>query len=401
MEVYKYTIQNVAGQITRGEIQGHNKDDAISRLLKEGYTILRLKRKYINLVDKPLYQSYSSKIRMLIVMVNQLNVMTSSGLTLVNSVHSMAEHTDDRRMKKILNNLYFNLYYGNSMQDSLDPKVFPKFFIHIIGIGETSGNLEEALSSLSLYYSKDLAFYHKIKNILAYPFILLLTSIITLLFTTNFLVPNFIVFLEDGMSSLPWYSRVLLGFSASLQNLWSIILILILTSLLLLIKRSHWIIGNTYVSLIQLNFPIVGKLKIKRTLLKFFKNLEVILSSGSNLSHGINFLLQQHNCPVFRKTLYNIQSEITKGGKFSEALSLEKNYFSPLIVNMVAAGEKSGNLNFVLGNITEYLQEDLDHKTKRFVALLEPGLIVLMSLFVGGILISIMVPLFSSYGFMV
>jgi len=130
------------------------------------------------------------------------------------------------------------------------------------------------------------------------------------------------------------------------------------------------------------------------------KNLEVIISSGSNLSYGINFLSKNHTNLLFRQSLNNIQAEIAKGSKLSEALSTENLYFSTLIVNMINAGERSGDIVFVLGKITEYLQEDLDQKTKKFIALLEPGLIIFMAVIVGGILISVMMPIFSSYEFM-
>ena len=130
------------------------------------------------------------------------------------------------------------------------------------------------------------------------------------------------------------------------------------------------------------------------------KNLEVIISSGSNLSYGINFLCINHNNLIFQQSLKNIHGEISKGSKFSEALKTEKVYFSTLIVNMINAGERSGNLIFVLSKITDYLQEDLDQKTKKFIALLEPSLIIFMAVIVGAILISVMIPIFSSYEFM-
>ncbi|NBG88795.1 type II secretion system F family protein [Isachenkonia alkalipeptolytica] len=400
MEIYKYTILKNSGEILQGEIQGYNRKDAISRLLNDDHTILKIRRKYLNLVDKPLYESYTKRIKLLILMVNQLKVMTSSGLSIMESIKSMEEHTDDRTMKKILKNIYSNLYYGNSMKDSLDPKVFPDFFIHIIGVGETSGNLEEALHSLSLYYTRDLTFYHKLKNMLIYPTILLFFSFIMLLVTTNFLIPNFIVFLEDGVNSLPWYSRVVFSLSSFIQRLWPIILSLLLIFVFIFYNKSRWFLKHKIFSLLLLKTPIISKLLIKRTLLKFIKNLEVILLSGSNLTYALKFLQEQNNNPMFQKALNSIQADISKGHKFSEALNNEETYFSSLIVNMVAAGEKSGDLVFVLGKISEYLQEDLDQKTKRFIALLEPGLIVFMAVFVGLILVSVMVPIFSSYEFM-
>lgn len=400
MEIYKYTILKNSGEILQGEIQGYNRKDAMSRLLNDDHTILKIRRKYLNLVDKPLYESYTKRIKLLILMVNQLKVMTSSGLSIMESIKSMEEHTDDRTMKKILKNIYSNLYYGNSMKDSLDPKVFPDFFIHIIGVGETSGNLEEALHSLSLYYTRDLTFYHKLKNMLIYPTILLFFSFIMLLVTTNFLIPNFIVFLEDGMNSLPWYSRVVFSLSSFIQRLWPIILSLLLIFVFIFYNKSRWFLKHKIFSLLLLKTPIISKLLIKRTLLKFIKNLEVILLSGSNLTYALKFLQEQNNNPMFQKALNSIQADISKGHKFSEALNNEETYFSSLIVNMVTAGEKSGDLVFVLGKISEYLQEDLDQKTKRFIALLEPGLIVFMAVFVGLILVSVMVPIFSSYEFM-
>ncbi len=400
MKIYKYKILKDSGKIIKGEIQGYSKEDAISRLLMEKHTILNINRKFINYLDKPIYQSYTNRIERLLLILNQLQVMTSSGLPLMESIKSMEEHTDDRILKKILKSIHSNLYYGNSLKNSLDPLVFPSFFIHIIGIGESSGNLVESLNSLSLYYSKDLEFYHKIKSLLYYPAILLVLSIITLFVTTNFIVPNFIVFLEDGLSSLPWYSRIIITISSFIQEVWHILFTMILVFGFLIYKKTHWYINKKLISLIALKTPIISKLLIKRTLLKFMKNLEVIINSGSTLSYGLDFLSENHNNPLFQRSLRNIQGEILKGSKFSEALKTENVYFSTLIINMINAGERSGNLVFVLGKITEYLQEDLDQKTKKFIALLEPSLIVFMAVVVGGILVSVMMPIFSSYEFM-
>lgn len=400
MKVYKYEVLNASGAKINGEIQGYNQEDAISRLLMEGYIILKINRKLINYLDKPIYQSHSKNIELLLLMVSQLRVMTSSGLSIMDSVKSMEEHTDDRIMKKVLKSIYNNLYYGNTFRNSLDPKVFPAFFIHIIGIGETTGNLEEALNSLYSYYTKDLEFYHKLKNMLYYPVILLILSIITLFVTTNFIVPNFIVFIEGGVNSLPWYSRAVFVFSSFLQKFWHILLVTLATFLIIVFKKKTWFLKTKFFSIIMLKTPIISRLLIKRTLLKFIKNLEVILRSGSNLSYGIDFLFLNHTNPQFQKVLGNIQDKISKGNTFSDALKSETDYFSSLIVNMISAGEKSGNLPFVLGKITEYLQEDLDQKTKKFIALLEPGLILFMAIIVGSILVSVMVPIFSSYEYM-
>jgi len=400
MEIYKYRILKNTGEIIRGEVRGYNKEDAISRLLMENCTVLKINRKIINYLDKPLFVPYASRIKRLLLILNQLKVMISSGLSLTESIKSMEEHTDDRNMKKVLSNLHSNLYYGNSLKDSLDPTFFPAFFIHVIGIGESSGKLEETLNSLSLYYTKDLEFYNKLKNMLYYPAILLGLSIITLLVTTNFIIPNFISFLEDGIDSLPWYSRMIFTISSIMQEFWYLILSLIFLIVFAFYKKSSWLINKKIFSLILLKTPIISNLLIKRTLLKFMKNLEVIISSGSNLSYGINFLSKNHTNLLFRQSLNNIQAEIAKGSKLSEALSTENLYFSTLIVNMINAGERSGDIVFVLGKITEYLQEDLDQKTKKFIALLEPGLIIFMAVIVGGILISVMMPIFSSYEFM-
>lgn len=400
MEVYRYKILKDSGEIFTGKIKGYSKDDAISRLLMENYTVLKINRKIINYLDKPIYQPYSTKIERLLLLINQLQVMTSSGIPIIESIRSMEEHTDDRTMKKVLNSIHSNLYYGNSLKNSLDPKVFPAFFIHVIGIGESSGNLENSLNSLSQYYSKDLDFYHKLKTMLYYPLILLVLSIVTLFITTNFIVPNFIVFLEDGVNSLPWYSRIIFSISSLVQELWHLILAMFLVLGLIIYKKFSWFSNKKVYSIIMLKTPIISKLLIKRTQLKFMKNLEVIISSGSNLSYGINFLCINHNNLIFQQSLKNIHGEISKGSKFSEALKTEKVYFSTLIVNMINAGERSGNLIFVLSKITDYLQEDLDQKTKKFIALLEPSLIIFMAVIVGAILISVMIPIFSSYEFM-
>ena len=401
MEVYKYRILKDSGEIVRGEIQGYSKNDVISRLLMDNCTILEVKRKMFNFLYKPIFRSYTSKIEGLLLITNQLKVMTSSGLSIIESVKFIEENIDDRNMKKTLKSIYSNLHYGNSLKNSLDPKVFPIFFIHVIGIGEASGNLEEALKSLSDYYSKDLEFYHKLKNMLYYPAILLGLSFITLYFTTNFIVPNFMGFLEDGINSLPWYSRMVFNFSSLLQELWHI-LFLTLIILSFILHRNFQRFSNTKIfSLMMFKTPIISKLLIKRILLKFVKNLQVIIKSGSNLSYAISFLSKNHSNLFFRESLNNILLRIAKGNKFSEALKTEKRFFTPVIINMISAGERSGDLTFVLEKITEYLQDDLDQKTKKFISLLEPSLIVIMAIVVGGILISVMVPIFSSYEFMI
>jgi len=111
--------------------QGYSREDAISRLLKENYTVLKINRKIIHYLDKPLYIPYISRIKRLLLILNQLKVMISSGLSLTESIKSMEEHTDDRSTKKVLRSLHSNLYYGNSLKDSLDPNFFPAFFIQL------------------------------------------------------------------------------------------------------------------------------------------------------------------------------------------------------------------------------------------------------------------------------
>lgn len=334
-----------------------------------------------------------------IIFTKHLAVMLKSGLTITEALDIIYDQSEGK-LKKIIATVKESVSSGNSLSGSLGkfPKVFSSVFINSIYVGESSGTLDENLESVAASLTKDRELINKIKNAMFYPMIILFLAF-GLGIVMSFLVLPRIMPLFEGLGiELPATTRMLIWFSKIIEEhgreiFIGIVIFLISFSWLLRQKFSH---PATHYLILKV--PIVGDISRNKNLALFCNTLGTLLKSGLSIDRALDITQSAASNYYYKKSLAVISSKTGKGMKLSENLEKFKTLFPSLATNMVKIGERSGRLEETLFYLGGHYEDEVDTAVKRFSTAIEPMLLIFIGLFVGGLAMSIITPIYQLTG---
>lgn len=347
-----------------------------------------LKEALINLLPIPISEK--------IFFANNLRVMVKSGLSLTEAVHTLGLQTTNRRFKMILDKIQEGVEKGQTLSENLKkyPTIFNEFFANIVAAGEVSGNLEKSLSELSSQMQKDHALTSKIKSAMTYPTVILIASAGIVWGVLTYVVPNIVSMFKGMTIQLPIATRIVMAASDTLTQYgaWVILgLVIIGGSFFYLIKhqlRHPW-------HTVLIHLPIIGPISKKINLARFSRTLSSLLETDIPVVNSFEITSTVLNNVLYREAAIKIAEEIKKGVAIANTLALYPKLFPPLIVQMVAVGEKSGTIDELLKELANFYETEVDNVTASLSSIIEPILIIFLGGLIGGIALAIMTPIFS------
>ena len=262
----------------------------------------------------------------------------------------------------------------------------------MIAVGETSGRLDEALNSAAIYIDRDYQAREKLKTAAVYPLILVTVFFITSIIMLTVVLPMFAVLLKNLNVPLPFITRAILFLSEVTKNYGIQILLLIITALIMIkfVWRKWKHQYAIYMAIFKI--PLLGKLVIETILLQLCNEIAVMTSSGITIDKIITVVLDNSPNICFERALKDAQADIQKGHSLSFSLAKSK-LFPPLFMQMLTAGETSGNLSHMMNDAAGFYQNSVDMLYKRIVAISEPCMIIVISIFIGTFVAAIAVPM--------
>lgn len=331
-----------------------------------------------------------------ILFVKHLAIAIKSGMTLVDGLHMIEKQTQSKSLKKIIATVIIDIDNGSFLSASLEKyrSIFGDLFINLIRVGESSGTLMENLTHLAEEMKKQDVFRKKVRGALIYPAVIVVATIGITGGMVGFIFPKILPIFRSLNIQLPFTTKLLMNMadfvsSQGVYVLGGFITLLIALVILVKVRAVKFFIHN-----LLLIIPFVKSIVIKINLANFARIFGLLLKSGIQITDAIHITGQAINNLVYRKELEQSKSTIQEGSYLSSYFEKRKNLFPPLVVNMMAVGERTGNLTENLFFIAQYYEDEVDDIVKNLSSVLEPALLVVMGLVVGFIAVSIVTPIY-------
>lgn len=328
--------------------------------------------------------------------LEHMHVMLKASIGLDRALSSLAEQTKSKQFRAVLDDLKEGIKRGEQLSEGMarHRHVFSDFFINMVKAGEISGKLEDALKRLYLQVKKDYDLRAKVKGALAYPtfVVVAMIGIGTAMFV--FVIPKLITVFEGFDAELPLATRFLIAVSNFVAGNIIALLIggaLILTLLIWLIKTKLRMQWHTLLTFIPLMSGFIKKINLAR----FSRTLSTLLGTNILVVEALTITSKVLGNSLYKKTLLIAAEQVAKGIGIGATLKRYPRLFPATVITMVSVGEESGTLSDLLGEVAQFYEESVDEMTKTFASIIEPLLIVLLGLGVGGIALAILTPMYS------
>lgn len=345
---------------------------------------------------KSLFKGGKLKNKDLKVFSKEMSILLKSGCEISKILRILINESKDK-VRIVLKKILGDIERGNSIKESFEnTKAFSNFYISMIAAGEISGNLDDVMDKLAIYYDKENKLNNKIISILIYPTILIITMIISFIFILLFLIPNFEDIYADNNMKTPGLTKILIFISHLLRDDFLLIIIvnLILVCGLIYLKKSNDKF-NEMLNKLLFKLPIVKtymKLIISN---KFIKALSILISSGIQIVDSIETSAKVMSNEYIYFKICKANELIKKGNSIGDSLKTVEELPS-LLLSMITIGEESGKLDTVLNTVTEYYENELDSKLEIGTKYFENFITLVIGVVVGIIVISMMVPMFDA-----
>ncbi|NBI27999.1 type II secretion system F family protein [Chengkuizengella marina] len=398
MPQYEYKCKDVQGKRYKGVLTSLDKSTAMSELKKQKWIVYSLKDYNPTLWSKEIYFGNPVKNEHFIIFCRQLSALTRAGVSIVESVRVLAEQTESKPLKKALTSVVTSMLKGNSFSQSTSEfkHIFPPIFINMIRAGEEAGKMEDTLERLAIYFEKAHYTKEKVKSAMMYPMIVGIISFIVIIYLLNFVVPRFVTVFEDLGTELPLITKIVISTSDSMQSQWYLWLlgVILLVVAFQGFKRSQF--GSYILDVMKLKIPFFGKLNQKTVIAQMSRTLSSLYASSVPVLYSLTIVEKVVDNKVIGKVLHESKDSLTKGLPLSEPL--KKSWvFPPLVTQMIAIGEETGTLEEMLEKVAQFYEKDVENLVDRLKSLLEPLLILMLTVVVGTIIAAILIPMLSIY----
>lgn len=386
MKEYRYRAYDRYGKIRKGICRANDKKELVKILRRE-----KLRLKDAMEIKKQLKISKKE----ILSFTKEIIIMLESGITII-KIFEIQEEQYSKSFKIILQNIKESLLNGESLGESFKKyeEIFGDFYIGMIILGEISGNLIENLKKICEHLEAEIEISKKIKEVIFYPTIILIFAIIIISFLMIYIFPNFIKIFEDSKVELPFITKLLIWVS----NKFYIILILLICIFIIIIfyikKIQKNIVLKEKLDKLILKLPIVKKFVIGSYIVRFSKNLAIMLSSGMLILDILKLLQNFFKNIVIKKDIEKLERDLFEGKQLSESIKKNKLFLNGY-TKLIVVGERSGELAKIFDQIAKLEEEKLEESIKKLLILAEPLLIIILGLILSIIIIAIYLPIFN------
>jgi general secretion pathway protein F len=400
MPVYEYTALDTKGKNVSGIINADSPRSARLKLRTSRTFPVSIKEVQDTAKKAPLAVSLVSSFtrvrpQEVSMMTRQLSTLVEAGFPLVSALDTLIPQTRSQAFKKILAKIKDSIIEGNSFAQSLSlyPGTFSSLYVNMVRAGETSGALEIVLERLADISEKQQALKHRIRAALAYPILMSFIGILVLFLLLTFIVPSITSIFTEMDQVLPTPTLMLIYISDFLKAYWWIIFIVITGTLFILNRIKKTVKGGYFFDKIKLFLPGVGVLVKKLAAARFARTLGSLLENGISMLPALKIVKTIVGNELISEVIEEASKEVGKGKGLGTSLA-ESEIFPDLSIQMIQVGEQSGELEAMLNKIAEVYENEVETSIMSMTSLLEPVMILVMGVIVGGIVLSICLPIF-------
>ena len=396
MSGWIYRAHTIDGQLREGTIQAVSLNDATRSLIKS---------KLIPEWVKPAPKSYSVSLSLrkkvkpgsMVLFARQFSTLIDAGVPLVHSLEILQELTDDKALKMALTDVIIDVQAGKSLADAMreHPSAFSDIFVNMVRAGEDGGVLDTIMARLANYLEKSQAIVAKVKTAMVYPAIILFVAIGSAAVMLTFVVPSFQTMFESGGLSLPYPTQLLLRMSEFVQAKWYWLLGGTIGTVIVIGRAYKTPPGREFFDQLLLRIPVLGDLLKKTGVARFAQSMASLLTAGTNLIEALTASAGTVGNVVIERALLKARPAIEAGEGISEPLA-RSGILPNLVSKMVQVGEQSGHLDSMFEKVSVFYESEVDTAVSRLMKAMEPALIVVVGVILGGMVVALYLPIFSA-----
>jgi type II secretory pathway component PulF len=398
MPTYRYKAINENGNKVAGTLEAQSSEEAISILVARN-----LIPEKVNIEERKSEDSLSSKIMSaidtvkvtdLIIFTKQFRSMLSAGVPIIRLLQVLEAQTESRVLRKAIAAIIIDIRQGSTLSEALQkyPKIFSLLYCAMIKAGEISGNVPGVLDRLIYIIEHETKVKSDIKAALRYPMIVVIALSLAFIVLLTFVVPQFASLFSKAGLVLPWPTQFALLLHAFLVNYWYLIVALVLIIIFSLIAYFKTPQGKFVRDSFLLELPILGPLFKKAALSRFASIFAILQTSGVPVMQSLSILSETIGNEAMARAFEHVRERIEEGAGISAPLKTAK-YFTPMVVDMVAIGEESGNMDEMLREISKHYDDEVEYAVKGLSDAIGPILIVGLAAVVGFFALAIFMPM--------
>lgn len=396
---FSYRATDDQGRHQSGTVQAASEEAALQSLDRHGLyvTVLRKEEeKAWYAIEVPFLNKVPAKDVMLF--SRQLAIMFKARVSLVDALSTIGRQTRSKTFREQILKISEEVEAGTSFSEALSrhPATFSSFYVNIIKRGEALGKLSDVLEYLADYLERDQLLKSKIKGALIYPAFVIGVAFVVLTLLSIVVLPNLIGILTEGGQELPWVTQVVIAVSLWYQQWWWLFALAIVGVVVGVIAASRTQRGKTVVDQIFLRIPLLGSFLRMMYISRFGDNLSTLIAGGVPITQALEITKKVMGNQVYENIVAEAKDEVSAGNRLADAFQNHPQEFPPMFTQMMEVGEKSGALDSTLTEIVRFYRQETERSVDAFLSMLEPLLIVVLGVLVGGLMASLMLPLYQS-----
>jgi type IV pilus assembly protein PilC len=393
MPNYTWKGRTRAGKTQEGVLVAENKDAVIALLRKQQVTVTAVTEKGKEFALPKMGGGISQKE--IAVFTRQFSVMIDAGLPLVQCLEILGTQQDNRLFQKILFEVRQDIESGATLADSLrkHPKAFDELYCNMVAAGETGGILDTILQRLSQYIEKIVKLRSAVRSAMVYPVAVITIAIGVVWIILWKVIPTFATLFAGLGAQLPLPTRVTIALSKFIGAWWWLVFALIGLGIFAIVRYHATYQGRRVIDGLLLKAPVLGMVLKKIAVARFCRTLGTLVSSGVPILEALEITARTAGNAVVEDAIMETRKSIEQGKTIAEPLKATK-VFPSMVVQMVAVGEQTGALETMLNKIADFYEDEVDEATANLLAMLEPIMICFLGVVIGGIVISMYMPMF-------
>jgi type IV pilus assembly protein PilC len=399
---YEYQVRDRNGRIVEGELEGDSAEAVATKLKSMGYSPLQIDEVKTTGMNMEINVPGMNRVKLkdLAIFSRQFATMINSGLPLIRALTILVDQTENKKLAETIELVRADVEAGSDLSTAMSkhPKIFSKLIVSMIRAGEASGTLDTVLLRIAAMIEADVRLRSKIKSAMTYPIIVFVFAVVLSGVMLVFIVPVFADMFADLGGELPLLTRVLVNLSNFVAS-WAgvITFIVVPAGLWFAYKRVRATEkGRFTLDVMKLKVPVFGPLFHKIAMSRFARNLSTLLASGVPILQALEITADTVNNGPVGAAVKDVQDSVREGQSIARPLANHE-VFPPMVVQMIAVGEETGNVDGMLDKVADFYDTEIEATTESLTAMMEPLMIGVIGGIVGGMVIALYLPMFQIF----
>ncbi|MCE9543942.1 MAG: type II secretion system F family protein [Planctomycetia bacterium] len=389
---FQFKVRDPLGNVHNGTVEALSADEATQQLRREGFHVLQLDEDEQGLT---LFARGVSRSE-IVYATTQLAVMVETGITISTALETILAQEQNPTFKAVLVDLKNTVEAGENFSAALarHPKHFDQTYVSLVKASEATGTLAEMLERISVYLRKEMDTRSKVRSAMAYPAVMLALAVAVTIFLLTYILPKFEPLFTRRGTKLPKPTIIMMAMSKALMGYWYLWLILAVALVAGFFYAKRTTAGRRAIDWLKINVPILGPLFRKVAISRSIRTLGTMIHSGVSVLSALDLTADVAGNEYYRELWLGVRDKVTAGKPIHECLQ-GNSLLPPMLVQMISSGENTGKLDMVLERVSMHFDSEVDTSIKTATSLIEPLMITAMGFVVGGIGMSLLLPIFS------